>query len=899
MRYILLHFTLFLTLGSTLVTGQERGVVPGSTDAPVSARVNELIFRMTLEEKASQLLSASPAIERLGIPAYDWWNECLHGVARAGRATVFPETIGMAATWDTDLLYRVSTAISDEARAKHHEFVRRGKRGIYEGLTFWTPNINLFRDPRWGRGMETYGEDPYLTGRMAVSFIRGLQGYDAEGKHAPEYLKTIATAKHYAVHSGPESSRHVFDVKVDQRDLRETYLPQFEAAIREGGAGSVMCAYNSVDGKPACANSRLLDEILRHEWGFGGYVVSDCGAIGDIYQTHKAASGADAGVAMAVKAGTDLDCGLEYSHVVSAVRHGLLAEAEVDTAVRRLLTARFRLGMFDPPEKVSWAGIPYSVNDNAAHHELALETARKSIVLLKNAGGVLPLSKSLKTLAVIGPNADSVEVLLGNYNGEPSHPVTPLAGIRAKAGPGMRVIYARGSETAQGMPAFETVPTSALSTDSGAPGLQGAYYNTANFNGRAYLGQAFVTDAMRKAAAVPGKVEPAFTRVDAQVDFDWANGAPGPDMNDDNFGVEWTGFLTPAVSGTYTLGAVGLNSYELYFEGKRIAGRDNVHERGYEYQTVTLEQGKKYAIRLDFHEVHGDADIRLVWDPPHADGLPEALEAAKQADAVVLVLGLSPRLEGEEMKVQVEGFSGGDRVSLNLPAVQENLAKQIVATGKPVVVVLLNGSAVAVPWMKKNIPGIVELWYPGQAGGTALADVLFGDYNPAGRLPVTFYESAEQLPAFDNYNMKGRTYRFFEGEPLYPFGFGLSYTTFRYSNLRLPRSIEAGKDAMVSVDVQNTGTRAGEEVAQIYVRHEGAKVPVPLRALAGFRRVNLQAGEKKTLQFALTARELSVIDAGNKRAVMPGVIEVAAGGSSAAKDVATGRISVRGTKVLE
>ncbi len=446
----------------------------------VEKRVEDLLARMTLEEKASQMLSESSGIARLGIPAYNWWNECLHGVARAGVATVFPEPIGMAASWDAGLMFRIATAISDEARAKHQEFVRRGKRGIYQGLTFWTPNINLFRDPRWGRGMETYGEDPYLSGRLAVEFIRGMQGDD------PRYLKTIATAKHYAVHSGPEPTRHVFDARVSERDLRETYLPQFEAAVRQGGARSVMCAYNSVDGAPACANTMLLGDILRRQWGFAGYVVSDCGAIGDIYRTHKAAPDAVEGVAMAVKAGTDLDCGMEYKNIVPAVRQGLLAEADVDRAVRRLLTVRFELGMFDPPETVRWTKIPYEVNDSPAHSELALEAARKSIVLLKNEGGALPLRRDLKTITVIGPNADSVESLLGNYNGEPSHPVTPLSGIRRKVGNGMRVLYARGCDVAEGMPTFETVPPSALFTGERGPnGLTGEYFNTAAMPPRA------------------------------------------------------------------------------------------------------------------------------------------------------------------------------------------------------------------------------------------------------------------------------------------------------------------------------------------------------------------------------------------------------------------------------
>ena len=889
MRSSHLGFALGIILYSTMSAQQ----------APLEKRVNDLISQMTLEEKASQLLSASPAIPRLGIPEYDWWNECLHGVARAGRATVFPETIGMAATWDTGLLFRVSTAISDEARAKHHEFVRRGKRGIYQGLTFWTPNINLFRDPRWGRGMETYGEDPYLTGRMAVQFIRGLQGYDAQG-NAPKYLKTVATAKHYAVHSGPESTRHAADIQVDERDLRDTYLPQFEAAIREGGAQSVMCAYNSVDGKPACANPRLLENILRQDWRFPGYVVSDCGAIGDIYQGHKAAPTAEAGVSMAVKAGTDLDCGLEYTHIVPAVRQGLLSEAEVDMAVRRLLTARFRLGMFDPPDQVKWTQIPYSENDSPAHQQLALETAQKSIVLLKNEGNILPLRKTIKTLAVIGPNANDVEVLLGNYNGQPSRPVTPLEGIRQKVGLATRVLYARGCDLAEGMPSFETVPASALFTSDAAnrqPGLKAEYFNTSNFNGHAYLGQAFVSPAMRKAALVQDNPQPLFTRVDPQIDFDWRDGAPRHDMNDDNFGVRWTGYLSAPVSGQYTLGATGLNSYELFFDGKRIAGRDNVHERGYSYDTVTLEKGKLYPIRLDFHEVHGDADIRLVWEAPHADYAAEAMDIARQADAVVLFLGLSPRLEGEEMKVQVAGFSGGDRVSLDIPAVQEDFLKQIVALGKPVVLVLLNGSAVAINWARANVPGIVELWYPGQAGGTALADVLFGDYNPAGRLPVTFYKSTDQLPPFDDYNMKGRTYRYFTGEPLYPFGYGLSYTQFSYSDLKVPTRTRAGAAAAVSVAVKNTGKRAGEEVVQLYVKHVKTTVPVPVRALAGFQRIALAAGETKTVSFTLTPRELSLIGNDNKRKVEPGAIQIFVGGSSTA--TLTGQTRVSGTKILD
>jgi beta-glucosidase len=786
-----------------------------SPTAPLESRIDDLVSRMTLEEKISQLMNDSPAIDHLGIPAYNWWNECLHGVARAGRATVFPEAIGLAATWDTNLMFRVSTAISDEARAKHHEALRRNEHNIYEGLTFWTPNINLFRDPRWGRGMETYGEDPYLTGRMAVAFIKGLQGDD------PKYLKTVATAKHFAVHSGPESTRHTFDAVITDADLFESYLPHFEAAIKEGGAYSVMCAYNSIDGKPACANPRLLDEILRKQWGFQGYIVSDCGAIDDIYRRHKFVPTAPEGVALAVKAGTDLTCGTEYSNLLPAVRQGLISEAEIDVSLKHLLRARFRLGMFDPPEMVKYAQIPYSVNDSPAHRELALETARKSIVLLKKDPNTLPLSKSLKTVAVIGPNADDLDVLLGNYNGIPTAPITPLAGIRAKLGT-KKVIYARGSDLAANVPNFETIPASALS-------LTGEYYASCDFDGKPHR--------PRQRTAQNPVAKPLFTRTDPQIEFEWWENSPRKDMNPDDFGVSWKGFITAPVSGTYQLGAIGMNAWELYFDNKQLVTFSGVHEGAYRYAPVELKAGQRYPIRLDYHEFSNDASIKLLWSRPGSPSTSEAVDAAKKSDSVILVLGLSPRLEGEEMKVPVEGFSGGDRISLDIPRAQEDLMEAVAAVGKPTVLVLLNGSAVSINWAAQHIPAIVEAWYPGQAGGAAIADVLFGDYNPAGRLPVTFYKSAADLPPFDDYSMKGRTYRFFTGQPLYPFGHGLSYTTFAYRNLKSD-----------SVEVENTGAIAGEEVVQIYVNH----------SLANFERVFLRPKEHKTVHFPKTAGEITI-----------------------------------------
>jgi beta-glucosidase len=876
--------------------------------APFDKRVDDLISRMTLEEKISQLMNDSPAIDRLGVPAYNWWNECLHGVARAGRATVFPETIGIAATWDDELVLRVGAAISDEARAKYHEFVRRGKHDIYQGLTFWTPNINLFRDPRWGRGMETYGEDPYLTGRMAVALIKGLEGDD------PKYLKTVATAKHYAVHSGPETLRHTMDAVVDETDLRDSYLPQFEAAVKEGGALSVMCAYNRVAGLPACANPRLLKDILRTQWGFSGYVVSDCGAVGDIYLSHKTAPTAAEGVALALKAGTDLNCGTEYENLLPAVRQGLAAETDLDRALRRLFLARFRLGMFDPPDMVKYAQIPYSVNDSAAHRALALETARKSIVLLKNENGTLPLGKNLKTIAVIGPNADNLDVLLGNYNGDPTEPVTPLAGIRRKLGASTRVLYARGSDVAEHLPAFAVIPSSVLFTSDGSnrqSGLNAEYYASANFDGAQHRARELTAPTSGKLiGAIPKDSKPLFTRVDRQVDFHWWDGAPGvpsgPAMNDDDFGVRWTGYLAPQVSGVYQLGAIGLNAFELYLDGKLLVDFNYFHELAYRYAEVKLEAGKLYPIRLDYHEYLNDASIQLVWSPPATNLRQEALDAARQADAVVLVMGLSPRLEGEEMKVPVEGFQGGDRIQLGLPRVQQELMEAVAVLGKPTVLVLLNGSAIAVNWAHDHVPAIVEAWYPGQAGGDALADVLFGDYNPGGRLPVTFYKSAEQLPPFADYAMKGRTYRFFKGEPLYPFGYGLSYTTFSYGNLKIPQQVGTGDEVPVSVEVHNTGSRAGEEVVELYVSHRDGLAHEPIRSLKAFRCVPLRAGETRTVEFRLSSRQFSLIDTEGRRVAAPGAFDISVGGQQpspgeiAAHRAATGRVTFTGAaKILE
>jgi len=818
-----------------------------NTSLPFEQRAADLVSRMTLEEKVSQMKDVAPAIERLGVPAYNWWNEALHGVARSGLATVFPQAIGFAATWDDSLIFRMATVISDEARAKHHQYVRNGSFGRYQGLTFWSPNINLFRDPRWGRGQETLGEDPFLTGRLAVQFIHGLQGDD------PRYFKTVATVKHFAVHSGPEPERHTFDAVVSERDLRESYLPHFEMGIREGGAYSLMCAYNRVYGKAACGSDLLIQDILRGEWKFPGYIVSDCGAIDDMYLRHKVVQTAAEAAALGVKTGTDLDCGRVYPNLVDAVKQGLITEAQIDTSVTRLFLARFRLGMFDPPEMVRWARTPFSVLDQPSHRTLAREVARESMVLLRNDRGTLPLRKDLRTIAVIGPNADQWRMLLGNYNGLPADPVTPLRGIREAVSPRTRVLYARGSDLADGFPLLEGIPSSVLRTPLGSRGLRADYFASRTLRGT-----------------------PLFTATDTTVDADWHEGAPRQGMNANDFGVRWTGTIRPTSTGMYRLGVIGTMKAELAIDDSVIV-RTVYAQRDGEFpdprlaqgEPLRLEAGRRYRVRVDAQESYGEAQLELVWSPPTDGLLAEAERAARQADAVVMFLGLTARLEGEEMSVQIDGFRGGDRTSIELPAAQQRLLERVVAVGKPTVLVLLNGSALAVNWVQANVPAIVEAWYPGQAGGNAIADVLFGDYNPGGRLPVTFYKSVNDLPPFDDYRMAGRTYRFFTGEPLYPFGHGLSYTTFSYANLRASADPVAPSDTIVvRVDVTNSGKRAGDEVVQLYVRHVGSSVERPNRDLRGYRRITLAPGETRTVEMPLAISSLAYWDAERDRWVV-------------------------------
>jgi beta-glucosidase len=862
-----------LPCSGAVAPGEERPLWKDPS-ACVEARIRDLIGRMTLEEKAAQLLDSAPAIPRLGLPQYEYWSEALHGVAVSGQATVFPQAIGLAATFDTDLMLRVSSAIGDEARAKFAEaFEREGRVERFRGLTVFSPNVNLFRDPRWGRGQETYGEDPYLTSRMGVAFVKGVQGDD------PRYLKVAATAKHYVVHSGPEPERHRFDARVSLKDMRETYLPAFEALVREGQVASVMCAYNEVNGQPACANEDLLHRFLRGEWGFDGYVVSDCDAINNIWRPdeHHYVETPSEAAGIALRRGTDLECGDAYKSLPDAVRRGYLTERDLDRALFRVLSSRFRLGLFDPPAMVRWAQITPAANDTPEHRRLALEAARESIVLLKN-DGLLPLRKTLRTVAVIGPNADDPAVLLGNYNGTNDRMVTPYEGIKAKL-PEADVILAVGSGLTAGhsLP----IPSGYLSPAGmpGAHGLRAEYYANKILAG-----------------------DPTVVRIDRAVDFDWGKG-PAPGVPAEGFSVRWTGSLTPLTTGEYTLGFTGDDGYRLWLDGELLVQDWREHLPTPAFARVTLEARRSYEVKVEYFQGRGAAVARLEWTAPGQDEelQKEALAVARDADVVIAVMGISPSLEGEEMKTSSEGFVGGDRTRIGLPPVQQQLLGKIEATGKPVVLVLLSGSPLAVPWAAEHLPAVVQLWYPGEEGGTALADVLFGDADPGGRLPLTFYRSVDQLPPFTDYGMDGRTYRFFHGEPLFPFGHGLSYTRFEYSDLDVPARVAVGTAVPVSVTVRNAGSRDGDEVVQLFVTHRGATTRVPIRSLQGFRRLHLEAGERQRVSFVLDPKQLAIVDDAGRVRVEPGEVQVAVGGKQPGfkglADAATTQVATAGTEL--
>jgi beta-glucosidase len=817
---------------------------------PIEKRVDDLISRMTLEEKASQLGHTAASIPRLRVPEYNWWNEGLHGVARAGVATVFPQAIGMAATFDEPLMHQIGDTASTEFRAKYYANVHPdGSADWYRGLTVWSPNINIFRDPRWGRGQETYGEDPFLTARMGVAFVTGLQGSD------PNYFKTVATPKHFAVHSGPESTRHTVDVIASRHDMEDTYLPAFRATVMEGKAESVMCAYNSLNGQPACANTFLLEEHLRKDWGFQGYVVSDCGAVADVFQGHKFSPTPEEGVAAVFKAGMDLICGdyrnmmsTERTRIVNAVHQGLLSEADVDRSLRRLFTARFRLGLFDPPSVVPYSRISSAETDSDAHRQLALRAARESIVLLKNKNNFLPLKQAPSTIAVIGPDADDLDALEGNYNGTPSNPITIRAGIRNRF-PQSNFLYVQGTGLVGAV--THPIPMTALCPDAACTehGLKGDYFANMKLEG-----------------------SPVTTHTDAMVDFAWGDTGISPQLLR-NYSVRWTGTLSAPESGDYMVGFTGQDGYRLWLDDNLLVEDWNIHHPASTLtKKVHLEKGHAYPIKIEYFQDVRSSEARLIWSLPEQEGQ-KAVDAARSADLVVVVMGLSPRIEGEEMKVDAEGFSGGDRTSINLPAPQEQLLERIYAVGKPTILVLMNGSALGINWADANIPAILEVWYPGGQGGTTVAEAIAGDFSPAGRLPVTFYKSVEQLPPFDDYSMAKRTYRYFDGEPLYPFGFGLSYTTFTYDKPRVDHTNISAKDSVtISVDVTNSGAMAGDEVVQLYLTHPGV-AGAPLRAMKGFQRIHLNRGEKKTVKFVLRDRDLSIVDESGKHHIVPGKVQ--------------------------
>ena len=823
-------------------------------DLPVEKRVDDLLSRMTVEEKISQTMMGSAAIPRLGIPAYDWWNEALHGVARTGIATVFPQAIGLAATWNPELHQRVAETISTEARAKNNEVVAKsgGATKRYQGLTIWSPNINIFRDPRWGRGQETYGEDPFLTGRLAVAFVKGLQGDD------PRYLKTVATVKHYAVHSGPEPERHKFDAVVGERDLRETYLPAFETGIREGGATSLMSAYNAVNGIPAPAHQGLLQKILREEWGFSGAVVGDVDNVADMWRdgAHRYSKDAAEASATAIKAGNDLCSGKTYEALGEALKRGLVTEADLDVALRRLFALRFRLGQFDPAERVPYRAIPASANNSAENDRLALEAARQSLVLLKN-DGLLPWNpKALKTVAVLGPTGADVSPLLGNYSGEPSRKTTLVDGIRAKLEPlGVKVLAEPGVPLVKG---FRV---------SGQPFPAGVLFTAADRATPGLRAEVFAHDKQdSKKPLVDGRA--VGTRADKQVDLQWDEAQPIEGIPITNTGVRWTGVLVPHTSGEHVLGVVAEGAARLFIDDTAVINSWRKDPERPLSTTVQLEAGRAYAVRLEYVQLTPKGRVQFGWIAPgQDDGLEKALAAAKAADHVVLTLGITPDLEGESMSVTAEGFKGGDRLHLDLPATQRELLAKVAELKKPTVVVLTTGAAINLDESKAN--AVLLAWYYGQRGADAVAEALIGETNPAGRLPITFYRDTEGLPSFTDYAMTNRTYRYYTGKPLHAFGHGLSYTSFAYEKLALSATTALpGSVVSVSVTVKNTGARDGDEVVQLYATAKNAPVPMPLRQLVAFQRVPLRAGETKTVNLSVPVSLLRRWDEANDRYVV-------------------------------
>ncbi len=803
-------------------------------------RAADLVHRMTLAEKASQMQNNSAAVPRLNIPAYQWWSEALHGVINEG-VTEYPEPIGLAATFDAPGIHTMAAQIGVEGRIKHVQNQREGHKGIMGGLDFWSPNLNIFRDPRWGRGQETYGEDPFLTGRMGVAYVTGLQGDN------PKYYLAIATPKHFDVHSGPEPTRHFADVDVSRHDEMDTYEPAFRAAIVEGKAGSIMCAYNAINGQPACANQYLLQDQLRGKWGFQGYVVSDCDAVRDIAANHRYRPTQAQGAAISVIRGMDNECVTFTSRFgepvdkayLDAVQQGYLPEDTLDQALIRLFTARIRLGMFDPPDMVPYTKIDEKELDSAAHRAQALKLANESMVLLKN-DGLLPLKPGIRNIAVVGPLADQTRPLIGNYAGQPTHIVSILEGLHAEF-PNAKITFVPGTQflRTDGTP----VPDQLLTTPDGKPGLKAEY-----------------NEGMRRGRPEPGVRTAALaTRVESNVQLTTAS-LPSAVAGRKTFGVQWTGYLTPDESGDFILGVRAEGFARLTVDDKQVAmafGGGSGMAAG--VGRVHLEKGHKVALQISYGSNNGKAHAELIWAKANSAPSPEAIAAAKKADVVLAVVGITSQLEGEEMPVSEPGFLGGDRTSIDLPQPEEDLVEAVAATGKPLAVVLMNGSALAVNWIHQHANAVLEAWYPGEEGGAAVAQTLSGKNNPAGRLPVTFYTGVSQLPNFEDYGMANRTYRYFTGKPLFPFGYGLSYTTFQYSDLSLPtQPVAAGQPVAVDATVTNTGKIAGDEVVQVYLKFPPVN-GAPTIALRGFQRIHLEAGASQKVHFELKDRDLSMV----------------------------------------
>jgi beta-glucosidase len=852
-----------------------------NTNLPPEQRAADLVKRMTLEEKASQLVNQARAIPHLNIPAYDWWSEALHGVINNGT-TEFPEPVGLAATFDPAAIHTMGEVISTEGRIKHVQAVREHRASMFfQGLDFWAPNINIFRDPRWGRGQETYGEDPFLTARMGVAFVTGMQGDD------PKYYRVIATPKHYAVHSGPESTRHIADVQVSKHDEVDTYLPAFRATVTEAKAGSVMCAYNDINGQPACASEFLLQDQLRGKWNFQGYVVSDCGAVVDIFRNHHFKPSQAEASAISLQRGMDNECvdggflvkdDHDYKAYVDAVKQGFLKETEIDTALVRLYTARMRLGMFDPPEMDPYSKIQENELSSPAHRALAREIANESMVLLKN-DGTLPLKKSGLRIAVVGPLANQTRVLLGNYNGMPTYTVSILDGL-LKEFSGDTITYVAGTQFLDHK--GEPLPASAYTAD-GKPGIKVSYskLDMSNINN-------------------PEAMKPVATGTAPTLDGT-ALVLPAEAAAVHPLVIRWEGSITAPETGDYDLGLRANGFFRVQLDGKNVTSAYGSEPGEARMGRVHLEAGKAAVLHVDYSpNEESKPDAQLLWGKVDYTPKPEAAEAAKNADVVVAVLGITSQLEGEEMQVSEPGFKGGDRTSIDLPKPEEDLLESLAATGKPVILVLTNGSALAVNWANEHANAILEAWYPGEEGGTAVAETLSGRNNPAGRLPVTFYKSVDQLPPFEDYAMKGRTYRYFEGTPLYPFGYGLSYTTFAYSDLKVPtEAVNAGDAAGFDVTVTNTGKVAGDEVAQLYLNFPN-QASAPLRALRGFKRLHLEPGASQQVHFDLKARDLSMVSAEGEPVIVEGDYTVSVGGGQPGTkaQVVTKKFHMDGMKTL-